>query len=659
MGGFFYWKNFCRAGENDILINEIQISGGSGKTAEDYVELYNKSDAPLKIGNWKIRKRVQSGNESSIKVFSDSAIIPSKGYFLWANNDLAEKIKADESTSSTIAANNSLALLNDDGEIIDQVAWGNGHTNPFIEGMAFIIPAGQPERIERKNFQDTGSNHEDFKIISEGSPTPSGCLKNPEKCSPQNEEKTNLSDDILITELLPNPSNGQEEYIELYNGANADLALDDWSLHDASQSGEYVFSEADSLKTKEYFVIYKNTFGFALNNSGDETITLFDPNKKEVSKVSYKSSKKGASYNFNGQKWRWSKFLTPGKENVFNNEPYGNLKIDKDVFANVYANFSVSTGDADGDKISVTWDFGDGHKSYLKKTRHKYEEEGKYAGSVKLSDGSEDTLKNFTIKVRELPHPKVRIVAINANPKGKDNEAETITLLNKSKKKINLIGWSVATGWKKLYNHPIGEDFEIKAGQEKELTREFSKFTLNNQKSKIELRYPDGETAHDIKYKKDSVKEGEVYAKINSTWQWIAPSAPKEKESSDQKELETKPEVLEVPLKTGLNPSKIPEEILGKFSVKEKHLTKQTVESLLLGFTDSKFNPNFTQRYALASQPFVLGISGTKNSGPSPRMTQMPRLNNLSLRINLFLNKLILKFFNSPTNLFFLETKQF
>jgi hypothetical protein len=514
---YFY---IAKAENSEIIINEIQISGGSGKTSEDYIELYNKSSKPLEIGGWKIRKRTQGGTESSIKVFSDSAVIPAEGYFLWANSSIAEKIKADEATGSTVSANNSVALLDDEGKIIDQVAWGSGHVDPFVEGAAVIIPAGQPERIERKNFQDTGKNSEDFAIISSGSPAPSGCLENPEKCAIKGDEPTNLSDDILITELLPDPGSDNEEYIEIYNGGNESLNLEKWELHDATKTGKYVFETDENIGAKEYFVVYKTKYKFALNNSGQEKIYVLDPSGKEISSASYNGSKENISYNFDGRDWHWSKFLTPGKKNIFEDVPEGELDIDDEIYADVYANFAIL---GLSKKAKVTWDFGDGHKSYLQETRHKYAETGKYAASVKYSEGSEDVVKNFTIEVKKIKHPEVKIVAVNANPEGSDTDNETITVRNKSKKKINLNGWSIATGWKKLINHPITEDFEIKAGKEKEITREISKFTLNNKKTKIELRYPDGEVAHKMKYKKENkgIAEGEIYQKVKGGWVWI------------------------------------------------------------------------------------------------------------------------------------------
>ena len=327
------------------------------------------------------------------------------------------------------------------------------------------------------------------------------------------------SDKIQITELLPNSSDGDEEYIELFNNSDEKINLDGWSLHDASQSGEYIFSSADSIEAKKYFVIYKSDFKFALNDSGDESVTLFDPNKKEVFEVSYNGSKKGISYNFNGEDWHWSEFLTPGEENKFEKIPKGQLKIDEDVYVNVYADFAIG---GLSKKAKVVWNFGDEHKSYIQKTRHKYVKIGKYDANVKYSEGSEDVVKNFTINVEKIPHPEVRIISVNANPKGSDTNNETITLQNNSKKKINLNDWSIATGWKKLSNHPISGDFEIKAGKNKEITREFSKFTLNNKKAEVELRYPDGKVAYNLKYnkKKDSVAEGEIYVKAKGGWKW-------------------------------------------------------------------------------------------------------------------------------------------
>lgn len=399
---------FCaaKAETAGIVINEVQISGGKGKTTEDYIELYNNSDKLQKIGGWQLKKRINSkktidgvetivASESSIKVFKKDAIIPAKGFYLWANKETDLDFLPDEISTATITSNNSVALLNSDEKIVDQVAWGNGHVDPFIEENAFatVFEKDKAEIIERKDFEDSNNNAEDFQVIKNGSPEASGCLENSEKC-----------------------------------------------------------------------VI-------------EEAVKILNKNSSEIK-----------------------------------------LNIDDDVFVNVYANFEILGLDK---KAKVAWTFGDSHRSYLKKTKHKYAEIGKYEASVKYSNEDESIVRNFTVDVGEIPHPKVRIISVNANPKGSDTDNETIVLQNKSKKKINLNGWSIATGWKSMMNHPISEDFIIKGGKEKEITREISKFTLNNKKTKIELRYPDGEVADKMKYKSEKgIGEDEVYAKVKGKWMW-------------------------------------------------------------------------------------------------------------------------------------------
>lgn len=506
------------ASTSSILINEIQTAGISAN--DEFVELYNPTSEIIDISSWSIQYRGGGGASYNKKNFVSGSVIPANGYFLVAHGgsgnysgNTTPDMSWSQSFSSTggnIFLVNNQAMLTDDNadSIVDKVVYGTSG--------AVAPEAGKS--IGRIDGNDTDNNFVDFFVLENLSPKKENEKAKEKIPDPPKTYPTGLT----ITELFPNPFHSQyEEYIELYNGDADDIDLLGWTLRDASKSGKYVFTKNVVLKAKKYLAIFKKDFKFALNNSGDESVALLDPNGKEIAKASYDGSKKNVSYNFDGSRWRWSKFLTPGSENVLNNEPYGKIKIDEDIFEDVYADFSISTGDKDGDKVKVTWDFGDKRKSYLPKTRHKYLKVGIYDASVKLSDGSEDVIKKFVVEVKEYPHPKVRIVSFDPNPAGKDSDFETITIQNKSKKKVNLIGWSIATGWKNLYNHPILEDFEIKPGKEKVLTRLFSKFTLNNKQGKIELRYPDGKVAHDVKYKKEkSIAEGEIYEKTKDGWKW-------------------------------------------------------------------------------------------------------------------------------------------
>ncbi|MBM3282934.1 lamin tail domain-containing protein [Candidatus Gottesmanbacteria bacterium] len=134
-----------------VVISEIQISGGAGASSQDFVELYNPSNSGINLNNWNLRKRNNSGNESSLVLIQEDKIIPAHGYFLWGNTDgdFANNIGADVSNGNNISENNSIALLNASDQIIDQVAWGSG-TNQFTEGSVIPDNPGTNQNLERK-----------------------------------------------------------------------------------------------------------------------------------------------------------------------------------------------------------------------------------------------------------------------------------------------------------------------------------------------------------------------------------------------------------------------------------------------------------------------------------------------------------------------------
>jgi len=464
-----------------IRINEL-LPDPKEKPEKDYeyIELYNYGDEEIDLENWEIKDAniLKKENGKGKKL---SGIIESKKYLVFYK---------------TVSLNNSgdeIRLFDPDGGEVDSVAYGKAEEN-YAYGF-------NSEAWEWTPFLTLGKVNQ-FKV------------------------KKNYASSIRINEILPNPSGDEKlnEYIELYNSENIDIDLAGWILKDSSKSGKFIFSENSPVKAKGFKIIYRADFKFAMNNSGSETIYFLDPNENIVSSISYSKAREDVSYNFNELGWRWSKFLTPGAENKFNNLPKIEIKIDKKIYKKIYADFKVKINDPDKDKIKVTWDFGDGRKSYKKKTRHKYKETGKYSVSLKVFDGSEEIIKKFKIKVKKVSHPKVRITRFMPNPKGKDSELEWIEIKNKSNKKINLKNWSIATGSssKKITNHPIYEDFFIKPGKANKIMRNLSKFSLNNKKGRVELRYPDGKVAYKIKYKKeDGVKDDEIYGKEKGEkWKW-------------------------------------------------------------------------------------------------------------------------------------------
>jgi len=160
-----------------IIISEIQLTGGTGKTQNDFIELYNPNDAPVDISGWKLRKRTKSGNESSIRSLPDGSVIPTHGFFLWANSndDYATSISADVESTTSIADNTSIALVDTNGTVIDAIAWGSDLMNPFGEGAPITAELEANQSYTRNLAScpgacDTDNNNADFTVQSVATP---------------------------------------------------------------------------------------------------------------------------------------------------------------------------------------------------------------------------------------------------------------------------------------------------------------------------------------------------------------------------------------------------------------------------------------------------------------------------------------------------------
>ena len=607
---FWFGKNCLAEDAHTIIISAVQTSGAVSN--DDFIELYNTTCKDIALSDWKIIKKTKtSTTATSIGTLKNS--IPAKGYFLWKNIE-NNSIGTPDYTTKTyyLSDDYSVALLDKTGKQIDSITWG-ANQNPFENTLSYATNLKKLEALTR-------SIDNIFSIKENYSPKNSSFIETSELdlCQKDDPIKDDdpptekiYSDKIIINELLPAPSadSGSEEFIELYNPSEKDEDLSGWILRDSSKTGKYTFPEKTTLKSKDFLVVPKTDFKFALNNSGGEKISLFDPAEKVVSAVEYTSSAKADyAYAFDGSNWQWTSKVTKGAENEFDKLISGKVQKDDPIYANVYANFEANV---DKKAKHFTWNFGDDHKSYLEKTRHKYEKTGTYEASLKITGDGKENLINFTVEVEKFGKAKIKIVGLSANPKGSDSESEWLEIWNNTKKKIDLNGWSVATGWKNLYNHPITKKFSLKAGETKKLTQDFCAFTLGNKQAKIELRYPDGKVADKIKYdRKDaSISEDELYQKTTTGWDWTTP----EKEPtpiSEESESPTEP-LTETP------PEEKPEEInadidlslLGKSTENPAWQQKQE-KQIALVFAGSNISP---PKILAQNQGQVLGISTENN----------------------------------------------
>lgn len=539
--GFFCLAENSKAEIPKVVINEVQITGGTGKSNDDFIELYNTSDKPIDITDWKLEKIIKSGTKSIIKNFeaplNQKIIIPSGGYFLWACSDGAFKnITLSEFTSSAILSNDySIALLDKENIIIDALAYGTGHAITHNPSILFFSNPVANTSLERNLNTNT------FYIQTNPSPKNNSfmeeeIIEDEDEKNPEEPKKINNLE-IRINEVFPNPSTKGEdnEFIEIFNYGDDPVNISNFTLKDASKSSHYAFPEDTFINSGKFIVVYKETSRISLNNT-DEKIYLLDENDKLIDFLEYSETKEESSYGFdeNENKFRWSKNITPGEINIFDPAPDGKGRIPKKSYKNFPTEFSAN-GSSNYD---YSWDFGDGGRSTKQKTTHTYKKTGKFNGFLIIDNGTEEKKIDFEIKIEKYPKKSLNIIGILSNPEGSDSDNEYIIIENNEKKSIDLSNWSIATGSNKnkLTNHPFTKSIVIKKGETKIIYNKYSNFSLPNQKGFIELRQPDEKVADKISYSKEkSIGENELYKLgIDKKWTWENQPLVAKNESEDK-----------------------------------------------------------------------------------------------------------------------------
>jgi hypothetical protein len=325
---------------------------------------------------------------------------------------------------------------------------------------------------------------------------------------------------IGLNEILPNPKGDERkgEYIEIYNGENFLINLKDWTVTDSKQ--KFIFSKDYFVEAGGYLVIYRDIFKFSLNNSSEETVNLIDPDGNVISSVHYENAKEDIGYSFNGKIWRWSKYLTPNKENKFNIAPEIKIKKIKSGFVGIPLRFEADVKYKNKEDLAYLWDFDDGGKSYLQNVNHIFKNKGNYNIKLIVDNGGEVIEKSFNLKIKKYPSLPIIISRLLPNPLGVDTGIEWIEIKNNSSKEVSLKGWKIATGQKNLINHSVLSEAVIPPGDIMMLTREDALFSLNNKQTIVELRYPNGKVASRVTYKKNKIEENEICQNTGGVCTW-------------------------------------------------------------------------------------------------------------------------------------------
>lgn len=251
-------------GFQDVRINEIV---SDPQTENEWIELYNNSSSIVSLASCTIADGV--GNIATITETIDA------GAFLII-----------EIQSSKLNNGGDIVKLICGSEIIDFVSYGDWDDEnktdnaPTPQKGESIIryPDGSDTNNDSIDWQKTTTLTKNSQNISTNNPaTP----PTPPSGNTKEEKKSYAPSTIVINEFVSDPTDGETEFIELYNRTATVVDLSGWYIEDGSEAKTTL---SGSIVGYDY-VIIESPKG-QLNNAGDK-ITLYDPTSVEIDAVTY------------------------------------------------------------------------------------------------------------------------------------------------------------------------------------------------------------------------------------------------------------------------------------------------------------------------------------------------------------------------------------
>ena len=288
-----------------VVINEVAWSGTAASAEDEWIELYNPSNASITITGWTLRSASGSLN------ITLSGSIAAGGYFLLErdNNFTVSDIAADQ-----IYTGGASNILSDNGEML--ILCGGIPTSGLCDGTYFIDTANREGSSSATNPWPKGSLASDYGSMerqgtSEDTDktwaTNIGAPKNglnanngpiygtPKKANSTGARPTPIpgfvptavvyASRIVINEFLPRPGfdwnqDGQvdvfDEFIEVKNIGNATGTLSGWQLDDVANQGSNPYTlPSVTLKVGERMVFYGSQTNILLSDGGDTVRLLY------------------------------------------------------------------------------------------------------------------------------------------------------------------------------------------------------------------------------------------------------------------------------------------------------------------------------------------------------------------------------------------------
>ncbi|MFA5954193.1 MAG: lamin tail domain-containing protein [Patescibacteria group bacterium] len=488
------------AAVDHIVISKIQTAGVS--TKDEFIDLYNPTDAPVSLIGWRLSKQTASGTSSNLLTTFPDITLASHATLRIAHPDYAGSTPADATytTQNSIAADNTVTLYGDAGiTIIDRVGFGSA---TIYEGAATVNPTDGAQ-IERHFVNgaivDTDNNAADFELSTTAPPE---TQPTPEPAPTLNGSPANTSGGsgmpivdvgtVRINEFVSDPADNDVEWIELYNTRTTDVPIDGWTIEDGSGQA----TKLSGIISANGFFIVSQPKG-QLNNSGD-AITLKATSGNIVDAIAYGD-------------WKNNKDNAPSA-----NDPNA-VARSKDGLStgNDAVDFALTTTPTKGVSNTI--------------------------GSPSATTPTETTATGLILN------------ELFPNPLGSD-EGEFVELLNTATKPIDVAGWELATADGQHYWIEQA-DFAATLLQPNTyfiIPKTISGLTMKNQGGDMVRLIAPGKTrASDTAPYSEDALENESYSLTSNGWLWSKNPTPGASNSVVQKDKPPVP-ILYVPREAAL-----------------------------------------------------------------------------------------------------------
>lgn len=386
-------------------------------------------------------------------------------------------------------------LKNSQGETVDSISYGIWDDGYIPDNM--VAPA-KGNTLARRNddFEETTTPTKGLENIIIAP------LEESESASPQANSDNNPSSvsgstpltgihfspgDIVINELLSDPGEEQQEFVELYNRTSASILLSLWKIQDGGKSNTFLDG---TIAAHGFFVVEKPKG--SLNNTGD-LVTLHDPSDTVIDSVTYGIWEDG----------------------------------------NIVDNASVAS---DPMSLSRKVDGVDSNNDTLD-----------FVPTLTITAGEPNKIHapERVDMITEGLAGKIFINEIFPNPTGDDSESEYIELYNSSTSTISLVGWKLGDDTLKRYTI---QEKVIGPLSYAVFVRKVTDISLNNTGGDIvKLFEPSGSLVDSVEYEETAIEEQTFARKEDGMFLWtttktlgtknIFASEVTTTSSSDEKEI--------------------------------------------------------------------------------------------------------------------------